>query len=167
VQSALVLSFDARQMFFGGLTRDPPGLVIRAWETDEMRQVGRLGVEVRGGEIDFERLFGTKLTVQVIPEETGPGRWRGVLQFEPGQFAELPVARAVRDVRSASSRIVVQYQGGGGSMRIDLPSKPKDPLALQAAVRQRLISNGVTASLRLVEVSEPIESWDPPPLILP
>lgn len=162
------MAFDARQTIFGALTKARPGLVVRVWDTAEMRAQAKMFVEVHGGHVDLEQVFASKLSVTLQPEATLPGTWKGWLVFnDPSRLAELPIMRAVRQVRAASSRAVVQYQSGGGTIRLDLATPPTDPFGLLADLRTELKKNRITASLRLDDVKEPIESWNPPPLILP
>ncbi|MEK6975751.1 MAG: hypothetical protein AABY18_05355 [Candidatus Thermoplasmatota archaeon] len=164
----LVLAFDARQTLFGRLTAAKAGLVVRVWDSAELRATSRLYVEVRGGAVDINAVLGARLSITLQPKENGADWWKGWILFnDPAQLTEPPILRAIRHVREASSRAVVQYEGGGGTIRLDLADMPRDRLVFLADLRLHLVKYGITATLSLTEFSESLEDWNPRPLILP
>src|SRR5688572_8586568 len=133
---ALVLAFDARKTIFGKLTSERPELVVRALDTSELRAASRFQVEVRGGRVDLAAAFGKNLEVTVHPKAETKDSWTGWIELKvPGQFDALPVVRAIREVRGMSDRLLAQYQGGAGTIRLDFKERPADPFAVLAKLR--------------------------------
>lgn len=168
VPLALIVAFDARQTLFGALTMERRGLIVRVLDDAKLRKEGRVFVEVRGGTVDLHKVIGAKISITVGPGASEPDGWRGWMRFnEPAKLHEIPIMRAIRHVRATSSRALVQYQGGGATMRLDLESRPVDLLGFVADLRADLVENHITATLNLDEQPGPLEAWNPPALILP
>ncbi|HJQ93564.1 MAG TPA: hypothetical protein VJ874_04680 [Candidatus Thermoplasmatota archaeon] len=165
---ALLLTFDARQTIFGRLTAERPGLIIRAWDTAELRAASRNLIEMRGGKVDLATLLHRRIDVEVHTETETATTWSGWIEYKvPSQLDGIPIVRAIREVRGQAERIVVQFQGGAATMRLDLKERPKDAFDLLSRLRQHLRANGIVASLQIQEAEGSLEGWNPKQPILP
>lgn len=165
---ALLLTFDARGTLLGGATAAQPGLVIRVWDTAELRAASRSLVEMRGGKVDLPLLLARRIDVDVHKKDETADTWAGWIEYKaPRQLDAIPILRAIREVRGMAERIVLQFQGGGGTMRLDLKERPKDSFEMLSQLRRHLVANGIVASIAVEEAQGPLESWNPKAPILP
>lgn len=168
VALGLVLAFDARKTIFGKLTSERPELIVRTLDTPELRAASRFHVELRGGRVDLAALFGKRIEVAIHPSSETQDSWAGWVEVKvPGQLEAQPVVRAIREVRGMSDRLLGQFEGGAGTLRLDLKERPRDPYSVLANLRKRLVANGVVASIKVEEFADGVETWNPKMPILP
>lgn len=162
------MAFDARGTVFGALTARHPGLIIRSWDGEEFRKDSRVLVEVKGAAIDIEAELAKTYRVKVETVDAGAKQWKGWIEFlQPSQLQTIPVLRALKQMRPLAKRGVMQCEKGGGTLRLDLDAEPANQLDLLSPFREALKGNKIVASIRIEEFKEPLETWNPKPIILP